>query len=366
ILLRQSNALDADGRRVERRAAYARNVAGFGDERDFFPAKVFSAAARWWADNLEHDQRLLVVDSFDVHEPFHIPEPYASMYTAEDPRDPDLVSWPLYGRTDQGASKLSERQIAFVRAQYAGKLTMADRWLGELFDELDRSKAWNDTMVIVTTDHGHYLGDHGWMGKGTAPLYDVLAHPPLMVWQPGSPRMGQRVSALTSAVDLYATMLDALDIPVPVSSHGRSLLPLLRGETDRVRDWALYGYWGSTMNVTDGRWTYHQPCRDDIPAYLYSTMMLNPWDWFAPARPQPDAESGRFLPYTDAPVWRYPAKSQRRHDEPLLFDVERDPGQVENLAEREPAQAQAMRELMVTALRELSAPDEQYERLSLV
>jgi arylsulfatase A-like enzyme len=75
-------------------------VANFdiNDERDFFPAKVFSAAADWINDNVDQDKWLLVVDCFDVHEPFHCPEPYASMYTDEDPRDPDLVVWPVYGR----------------------------------------------------------------------------------------------------------------------------------------------------------------------------------------------------------------------------------------------------------------------------
>ena len=361
ILMRQIKASGADDLTFLARAAYARNVHGFTQEEDFFAAKVFSAAAKWLDDNREHPHWLLVVDSFDVHEPFHCPEPYASMYTDEDPRDPSLINWPWYGRTDSGDSRLSPRQLAFIRSQFAGKITMVDTWLGRFLDRLD----WDNTMLIVTTDHGHYVGEHGWIGKPVAPMYDALCRTPLFVWMPGGPLMGQRVTALTSAVDVYATVLDALGAAVPEHTHSRSLLPLLRGQTSRHRDWAVYGYWGSTVNVTDGRFTYLHPCRTDVDAYCYSTMMINPSDWFYPARPQPDATAGRFLPYTDTPVWRYGARSYTRHAEPLLFDVSVDPQQRQNLAGRGLADEVRMRNLLMTAMRELRAPAEQFERLAL-
>lgn len=363
--LKQIGAAQEYGLGYIDRAAYARNVAGFETEEDFFPAKVFSRAAEWLQRNQDHPRRLLVVDSFDVHEPFHCPEPYASMYTDEDPESPEMIVWPVYGRIDEGPSRLTERQLAFVRAQFAGKVTMVDHWLGEVFDQLDELSLWDDTMVIVTTDHGHYLGEHGWMGKPNAPLYDVLAATPLLIWHPEARREGARIPALTSAVDLHATMLEALGAPVSGQPHSRSLLPLIRGERDTHRDWALYGYWGSTVNVTDGRYTYLHPCRRDVPAYLYSTMMMNPWEWFRPPETQKGAEAGRFLPYTDSPVWRYPAASQSRHDEPLLFDVREDPGQTRNLAGQGAAEEGRLHELLLEALRRLRAPAEQYERLGL-
>jgi arylsulfatase A-like enzyme len=223
-------------------------------------------------------------------------------------------------------------------------------------------------MVVITTDHGHYLGEHGWTGKPNAPYYNTLASTPLLIWHPDNPRPGGRTSALTSAVDLYATMLDALGAPVPTNGshlHSRSLTSLLRDEADRHRDWALYGYWGSSLNVTDGRWTYFQPCEDGAPAEIYSTMMLNPGAWFYPPAPHLDAEGGRFLPYTDSPVWRYRAPSYSRHEDPMLFDVQTDPGQTHDLAAEQPEETQRMRELLVQALRELEAPKSQYRRLGL-
>lgn len=364
-LLEQIKADDPYGLRFMNRAAYARNVAAFTSEEQFFAPQVFTKAAQWLQDNDNWLKWMLVVDSFDVHEPFHCPEPYASMYTDEDPRDPTLTNWPYYGRIDNGQSELSERQVAFVRAQFAGKITMVDRYFGKLLDKLDALQLWDNTMVVVTADHGHFLGEHGWMGKPNAPLYNVLAHTPLFIWHPHSPHRGGRISALTAAVDLYATMLEAADATVPTHVHSRSLLPLLMDETRQHREWALYGYWGSTLNVTDGRYTYMHPCRDDVPVYCYSTQMMNPHGWFTPPQVQADAEAGCFLPYTESPVWRYPAKSYTRHAEPLLFDVQQDPAQEHNLAGQNSPEEPRMRALLVEALQQLQAPDEQYRRLNL-
>jgi len=355
--------------RYMNRVDYARNVASFNveDERDFFPAKVFTTAAEWLAANVEQDKWMLVVDSFDVHEPFHCPEPYASMYTGEDPRDPEMVVWPVYGRVDEGRNKLNDRQLAFVRAQFAGKVTMVDRWLGDVFDTLDRENLWETTMVIVTTDHGHYLGEHGWIGKPDAPFYNVLAQTPLLIWHPANPSPGGRTTALTSAVDLYATILDALDAEPTQNIHSRSLMPVITSSQQRHRDWSLYGYWGSSINISDGRYTYFQPCDRNAPAETFSTMMVQmaPWNWFQPPVPHLDAVGDRFLPYTDSPVWRYTLPSQWRHDNPMLFDVANDPGQERDLAGQDDPNESRMKSLLIEALDAMRAPRSQYERLGL-
>ena len=369
INLDETTAADDPGDlRYLNRSAYARNAAEFdpAEEMDFFAPRVFSRTTEWLADNRDWEHWLCYVDSFDVHEPFHLPEPYASMYTDEDPTDPDLPIWPYYGRIDEGQSALSERELEFVRSQFAGSVTMVDTWFGRVLDWLDDADCWDETVVILTADHGFFLGEHGYVGKAYgAPMYDVLARTPLLIWHPESPRMGERVEALTSAVDLYATMLDVLGAEAVDRRHSRSLSPLLAGETTTHRDWALYGYWGSSVAVTNGEYTYHQPCTTDQPVDCHSTRMLNPAGWFVPPHPQPDAEAGEFLPYADCPVWRYEGPAHSRPPEPLLFDTEADPWQESNLAADEPEQAAAMRTLLGDALDTLSAPASQRQRLGL-
>jgi arylsulfatase A-like enzyme len=369
-LLSQIGATDADTTVGRARATYARNAATFDelDETDFFAPRVFRRTADWIREHEEWDRWFCVLDSFDVHEPFHCPEPYASMYTDEDPTDLDLVNWPYYGRVDEGQSALTDRQLNFVRAQFAGKVTMVDRWFGRVLDALERTNQWEETTVILTADHGHYLGEHGFVGKPQAPLYDVLAQTPLLIWDPNSPRMGERTEQLTAAVDLYATVLDALDIPEDVVDrrHSRSVTPILDGEfsTAEHREWALYGYWGSGIAVTDGRYTYHHPCDETVDAVCHSTRMINANAWFQPETPEPDAKSGAFLPYTDTPVWRYTVPAHSRHDEPLCFDTADDTGQTHNIAP-DTSEITRLRALLKDALGHLDAPPNVYNRLQL-
>ncbi len=357
------------------RAAYARNVEAFEDDADFFAPKVFSKATERIDNANEWEQWFTYVDSFDVHEPFHCPEPYASMYTDEEPTDLDLTCWPYYGRIDEGQSALDERELAFVRSQFAGKVTLVDQQFGRVLDALDEKDLWGNTMVVVTSDHGYFLGDHGWIGKNDPPVYDVLANTPLMIWHPDSQRMGDRIDTVTAAVDLYATVLEALGIDTPTETHSRSLLPLLMNDTDAHRDWALYGYWGATVNVTDGQYTYHHPNAGDEPPRNHSTMMVNPYSWFIPPKVQKNAESGDFLPYTDAPVWRYTPSNQSgpeehlkvsvQHDDELLYDTEADPRQNENLTESHPDKRNEMRSLLVEAMESLEAPSTEFSRLGI-
>ena len=121
---------------------------------DFFPAKADKPF-------------FLQVESFDVHEPFDSPEPYASMYGSGADRD-RFTLWPPIqdaARQAEFLAQASQEEIAFVRSQYGAKLTMTDHWLGKLFDTLDDKGLWDDTIVIVTTDHGHDLGDRCGFGK---------------------------------------------------------------------------------------------------------------------------------------------------------------------------------------------------------
>jgi arylsulfatase A-like enzyme len=345
------------------RSAYARNAVDFEQEADYFAPKVFSRTAEWIRENQNWDQWFCYADSFDVHEPFDVPEPYASMYTDEDPTDPALPVWPYYGPVNKGQSELTGRELEFVRSQFAGSVTMVDRWFGRVLDTLDETGLWDETMVIVTSDHGFALGDHGWIGKNDFTVYDVISHTPLMIWHPGA--TGKRVSALTSAVDLYATMLEAMGIDAPSGTHSQSLMPLIRGmETDH-RDSVLYGYWGTSVNVTDGEYTYHRPPESDSEAMYHSTMMQNPHSWFTPPTARSGVDAGEYLPYTSSSVWRYPADGWFQHRDERLYDTETDPGQTNNLVDDDSESVVRLRSLLKDGLAAYDAPDSQWSRLGL-
>jgi hypothetical protein len=159
--------------------------------------------------------------------------------------------------------------------------------------------------------------------------------------------------------------LDILGIEDVNHRHSRSLLPLLDGERNDHRDWAVYGYWGSSVNVTDGRYTYLRPCDESMDTACYSTEMMNALGWFVPREPKFDAESGQFLPYTESPVWRFEVPATDRHDDPMLFDTDADPEQAEDLHGENHQAEERLRSLLIDALDELEAPNRQYDRLGL-
>jgi arylsulfatase A-like enzyme len=349
--------------------AYARNVQDFEDEGDFFGPQTFQATCAWLDENASSPRPFyLHIDSFDPHEPFHVPEPYRSMYT-DDPGP--LSYWPPYGRA---AELLSDRELAWLRAQYAGKVTMTDAWLGRLLDTIDRYELWRNTAVILTSDHGHYLGDHGWVGKPQAPLYDTITRIPLLMAVPGvAPR---RISAVTQAVDLYATMLELLGCEPPTTEtvHSRSLLPLIRGEKSDHRDCAIYGYFGESVGITMDGWTLarsHDPTLAPIYQYTNELQVFNrsAWTRLNPKRRfgHPDMTPAQ-IPGVDIPVWR--ALDERYNKRKLwddhLFHTAEDPGQTTNLAADTPDMVTALAARLKDYLEEIGAPREVLIRLRLV
>lgn len=361
----QIQASDPDELSYMHRAQYARNVANFDPEveSDFFAPKVFSRTAEWIEDNQCWDDWFCFVDSFDVHEPFHCPEPYASMYTDADPHNPELPVWPRWGRLDAGQAAIDDQSLAFVKAQFAGKVTMVDEWFGRLCDRLDAIDAWSDTVVIVTADHGFSLGDHGWLGKADGPLYNTLAHTPLLIWHPAYSETVDRVDALTSAVDLHPTIASLLGGETN-GPHGRSVIPLLEGDAVSIRDAALYGIWGSDINVTDGRYTYHRQCDETRPATGKSTYQLNPRAVFHPPDPPEDLTVSK-LPYAESPVWCYEVPSISRQDDTMLFDTTVDPTQDHDVSSSASTERRRLRKLLASKLDDLSVPATEYTRINL-
>jgi hypothetical protein len=152
----------------------------------------------------------------------------------------------------------------------------------------------------------------------------------------------------------------------PPTNDGADLLPLLAGETDSVsgRDCVLYGYFGSGVNVTDGRYTYlHPPADTDASLYRYGTRYEG--SRYRDGASDPAAIEPAEVPYAESPVWRVPAEPTVQNEDPLLYDVTEDPRQTENLATSRPRECDRMRSLAERRLRDLGAPTEQFDRLGL-
>jgi arylsulfatase A-like enzyme len=126
----------------------------------------------------------------------------------------------------------------WLHRSFAAVVTTLDAELGRLFDDLrarglDQSATW-----VVTSDYGHPLGEHGQIGLHRPWLHEELVHLPLVVRLPGAEQAGRRVYAFTQPPDLVPTLLALFALTPPAALPGFNLLPLARGEVDRVREFA--------------------------------------------------------------------------------------------------------------------------------
>jgi len=218
---------------------YLRNISHRRYESDYFVAQTMIEAAKWLERNRKHEKFFLYVDTFDPHEPWDPPKWYVELY---DPGyEGEEVIYPVYGPCNY----LTQEELKHVRALYAGEVTMVDRWIGFLLERIKELGLWDNTAIIFTSDHGFYFGEHGLIGKsiitptaqGLAPLYDEVAHVPLIIHAPGI-KPG-RCEALVQPPDLMPTILDLAGAKIPETVQGKSLLPLLEGESPVWRDFAV-------------------------------------------------------------------------------------------------------------------------------
>jgi arylsulfatase A-like enzyme len=351
------------------------------EEADFPGPRTMVAAAEWLDGELSsprgpEERALLVVDEFDPHEPFDTPARWAERYDAA--WDGERIIWPPYvtGYGDDGRpSPLSDGEGRHLRSQYGAKLSMIDHWLGRLLDVVDGHDAWATTAVVLCTDHGLYLGERGTWGKPPVAVHPELGHIPLLVAWPGI-GPGTR-DALTTTVDIHATLCDVFGVSPEHRTHGTSLLPLLEQTATTIREWALCGVWGREVHVADATRTYARaPVDDNRPLSMWSnrwsTMPIRILPRLRPARPDGRARLERW-PGTDVPVIRQPFDQgddlpywgRGRFHGDLLYDrLEADAtSTVRNVAGG--PDDKGMQELLVEAMRAIDAPAEQLTRLGL-
>ncbi len=118
--------------------------------------------------------------------------------------------------------------LADLRAQYFGMISEVDHQLGRLWDALDRNGRWDDTVIVVTSDHGEQLGDQGLLGK--VGFFESSFHILGIVRDPRHPEAhGTVVGEFTENVDVLATIAESIGIEVPSQCDGHSLMPFISG-----------------------------------------------------------------------------------------------------------------------------------------
>lgn len=350
--------------------SYLRNTAWWQREEDRFAPRTIQAACQWLEDNQDQEQFFLYLDLFDPHEPWDAPQHYVDLY-APGYKGDDLI-YPNYGFWEEF---LSQEELDHIHALYMAEASMVDHWFGVLLDKVEELGLTEDTAVIFTSDHGYLFGEHGLTGKSlfpeadgkiyyeAIPMYDELRRIPLLIRLPGQTE-GQRISALVQTPDLMPTILEmaglvatetiggqtqiqALQCGVfyteewefrPEAIHGQSLMPLMRGETNRLRDIA----------VSSNTLIHHTPILARCAIVTEDGWCLH----YAGSYEEAGVEGGLFTMKLINP------EGARISSEPELYYLPDDPRETRNLIHENRALAREIHQRYVRWLEEIGTPEE--------
>ena len=250
---------------------YLRNISGWDwwrSDEDHFVAQTVKAGLKWLERQRGRDRVFLWLDCFDPHEPWDPPEPYNRMY-GPNSAGKDLID-PVPGTVE---GYLSKEELDNVKAQYAGEVTVVDKWIGVFFEEARRMGYFDNSLIVFTTDHGEPFGEHGIVRKARPWPYEEQSHIPWLLRLPDDVGRGKRVEAFIETCDMMPTILDFLGMEGPSDMHGKSLLPLVTGKAEKLRDYGYSAWHGNSWSIRNLDWSYilwlNAPDRDADKPELY-------------------------------------------------------------------------------------------------
>ncbi len=335
------------------------NRAYMAREEDQPQPTTFRHGEEFLHANHDQDNWFLHLETFDPHEPYFSPERFQEMY--QEYLQDRHWDWPPYRQVQE-----TPEDVRHMRAMSAALHSMCDCYLGRILDLMDEYKLWEDTLLIVNTDHGFLLGEHDWWAKCCQPFYNEIANNPLFIWDPRSGKQGERRQSLVQTIDLPATLLEYFGVERPPDMQGVPLKDTVA--TDKpVREAGLYGLFGAHVNCTDGRYTYMRAniTPDNKPLYEYTLMPTHMREAFSTEELADIQLQEPFRFTKGCRTMKIAGRSWRNAADfgTMLFDVQSDPQQEQALDD--PAAEQMMTEHLKRLMRDNDAPVEQYERLGL-
>ena len=331
----------------------------FKEEKDYPQSRTFKAGLDFIEKNHDEDSWFLQIESFDPHEPYVVPEEYDALYG--DHIKKKNLDWPDYHPVIE-----NDEDVENLKYKYAALLSKCDRSLGNVLDLMDKYNMWEDTMLIVCTDHGFLLGEHGWWAKNMMPAYNELVNTPLFIWDPRTKKMGETRESLVQLIDMAPTVLDFFNLDIPKDMQGFPLREAIENDK-KVREACIFGWHGNQINCTDGRYVYMrgEAKNTNSPLYEYTLMPTHIKSRFS-IDEMKDFEIAEPFSFTKGlRTMKIEVKNFNQHYRfgTMLYDTETDPYQERPISD--PKIEARMANLMIKLMKESDAPVEQYERIGL-
>lgn len=330
-------------------------------EEHMSQAVTFKNGLEFIEKNNKEQDWFLQIETFDPHEPFFASQRFRDMYPDHD-YDMEEFDWPPYAPMLE-----NEKVVQHAKKQYAALLSMCDYYLGQVLDNMDKYDMWKDTMLIVNTDHGYLLGEHGWWSKSLMPTYNEIAHTPFFVWDPRIGHKGERRKSLVQTIDIAPTLLEYFQVDIPQCMEGKPLKDVILSD-EPIRETAMFGYHGGHINITDGRYVYMRgPInKENKPLNEYTLMPTHMRNMFRPNELQ-DIELAEPFDFTKG-CKTMKVEAGRGFINPVqygskLFDLQEDPHQLKEIDNLE-VEVRLTNEI-AKKMKINHAPLEQYERMGI-
>ena len=188
----------------------------------------------------------LHISYFDPHPPYMAPSEYTSKYSSKE------IVLPPFVHPEKLSARLDEQYRALhydrikdtdltetMRYYYASIEWGVDYQVGRILETLRNKGLIENTIVVFTSDHGDFMGEHRMVRKGMF-LYDALLHVPMIWYAPGLVSRGVRIKNMTQGVDLFPTLAGLTGGKVSGELPGRSLTSFLQGESKKERDFTVF------------------------------------------------------------------------------------------------------------------------------
>jgi arylsulfatase A-like enzyme len=259
--------------------------------------EVVDIAMDWIRNQDPAEPFFLFMHFFDAHHSYDLtPDKYMKMFKT----DPELVKI-LETRNQNPKHKLKINK-------YDASIRYLDEELSRFREFLELAGIYDNCLIIITADHGEGLGEHGWFYHGLY-VYEEQMHVPLIIRFPQGVHAGKRIEALVDLVDITPTILDFSELPPIKDARGKSLLPLVKGEVNSIRDYEYFERrWYKKKNRRGGK------------------------NW---------AQGEKFGVRGDR--WKYIWASNEPEE---LYDLEADPHELKNIAPAHPEEVSTLKEEM--------------------
>ncbi len=199
---------------------YFANVQYRKEEKNYFPAKTFQKAIETLDILKNYSNIFLLIDEFDPHEPWDPPQQYLQLYLDKAYRGNRIIL-PIYG---ESLTYMSREELKCMRACYSGEVSLCDAWFGHFIEKLKELEIYEESLIILLSDHGHSLGEHSAIGKIPTHLYPELVDIPLMIKPPGGIKGPKKITKSHVYVhDILPTILGFLGKERPNNLDGLDL-----------------------------------------------------------------------------------------------------------------------------------------------